>query len=127
MVNYYVWLNESNGIVIAKKSDMVPTGDAHEYEMETSQPYIDKKSTLIKVYGVGSKPIYAQEIMNSDLNPNLHNFNQMIVFDKPTVNNAYKELYQNLLKILKTPKFVAIRAKKKVVNKAKRCKCNKSK
>jgi hypothetical protein len=144
MKSYYVWV-EGKNIVLAPQSEMVPTGGALEYELETSQPYVDKDSTLIKVYGNGSKPVYQQEINNSELFINLIREGKLIVFGKPiSATPTYYKLYMNLLKVLKVPKFISLDAipkssripdviplrkkkssKKKPKRVVKKCKCRK--
>jgi len=128
MTNYYAWLDNGKNIIIIPSSSIIPTGDPGEYELETSIPYIDKEATLLKLYGNGTAPIFKKEIDNKDLNPNLHKDGNKIIFDKPSVGGPYYDLYYNLYKVLKTPKFIKIRAKKSTKPKPKRklikkCKC----
>jgi hypothetical protein len=125
MGNYYAWIDGQN-IVISSVDDMIPTGDPMEYEMETSKPYIDKEATMIKLYGNGSAPIFKKEIDNKDLNPNLSRDKNRIIFRKPSTpfGSPYYDLYMNMAKILKRPKFIQLRKKKTTKSKIKRkCRC----
>jgi hypothetical protein len=108
MKEYYAWV-EGRNIVISLKKDMVPTGDAFEYEMSTSHPYIDKLSTLIKIYGNGSKPLFQYEIDNEELYPHLSRDGRLVIFQNPSVASpGYIYLYKMLLSILKKPKFISL-------------------
>ena len=125
MGNYYAWIDGKN-IIISSVNDMVPTGDPMEYEMETNKPYIDKEATIIKLYGNGSTPLFKKEIDNMDLNPNLIKDGRRIVFKVPAMpGSPYYDLYMNMAKILKKPKFIQLRKKKSAKPKTKRkvCRC----
>jgi len=120
MGNYYTWIDGKN-IVISSVNDMIPTGDPMEYEMETNKPYIDKESTTIKIYGNGNTPLLKKEIDNIDLNPNLYKDGKRIIFKIPAMpGSPYYDLYVNMAKILKKPKFIQLRKKKLVKPKSKR-------
>jgi|WetSurMetagenome_2_1015567.scaffolds.fasta_scaffold114299_3 hypothetical protein len=127
MGNYYAWMDNKN-IVISSVSDMIPTGDPMEYELETASPYIDKEATIIKLYGNGSAPLLKKEIDNMDLNPNLYRDGKRIVFKAPAMpGSPYYDLYMNMAKILRKPKFIQLRKKKSIKPKTKRnvCRCKK--